>query len=688
MSVSAAWKSLSKVPGEVQCVVECHFGDKDVETNVIRISTRDLSLSDGKFTGVLVQIPRTRQSWDLQSHGYSIGNSGLMIDNKLLNSINRFSDYFQAGSGNKRGLTNRKVDIRLWKEGITSFEDCYKLFPDGVMGHPKHNGLNLSVPVRDRTELALADMTDPITAADGVGGILPSSTLGKRKTMLRGDHRLFINANDSNGLSAAEWDISKENNLSPMEELGGNEWFVSRDIAKDLPTDSLNITNGVTIWAYDGDLDDYVEVVDWTLVQNTIDGAIISIDSDSYYAYFPIVRGVSLDWGNPSNIAFGDISTFTTATIDTGDPGGTTETLAMSYPGAAVLMDDDVIARVDVYLKYDHDGLTSNLSLRVGDRPYLAVGSTDDFRKSNTGMPLPLTGAFDMTYLKEDPGAESGTQTCYAAYLRVEYANNNLLPLFGGVLGKPDGSNDLIENPAEISEDGLRSRGGYGDAEIDIAMFAQSAIDTAGFEQSFSESNNPRIVVWLAEIARQSKSYIWRGLDNKWKMQTILDDYSDATVIPIKYDDAIKIDFKRMDPKNIVTDVDVEYNFNGDFTSRTDGATDADAREASNVTIDESHRSVQAQNFGAKVPVDNYEAFFLDFWKNEKNVAKFTMDLSYTNIALGSIVVFPDYPRLVEGEDITIDNVRGGQTILKEFVVYSVDTGIDNIFKAMQLPQL
>ncbi len=230
ITTSTQWDSLCQRPGqEVTVVVRMYYGDESAYKS---FANRDLTIGTEKFLGVIQGVPTVIQQLDMKEHTHSIQSLTLAINNLEYQPGARWSDLVEdttLGAGADIGFYNRKIDIRFYLDGITTFANCFPLLSSGIVREIKHSREQTTIEIEDRTEMMYQDIGTYMAdtdAADTDQG-LPVDSREKIKPIIYGDHR-YYQSDDHIDLDT----VSNLNNISACRYLGidssGNHlWQIS-----------------------------------------------------------------------------------------------------------------------------------------------------------------------------------------------------------------------------------------------------------------------------------------------------------------------------------------------------------------------------------------------------------------------------------------------------------------------------
>lgn len=727
ITTSAPWKSVSMVPTETAVVARLTAGDGII----LSLSNRDITLSGEKFLGILKNIPKSSYGLSLRSNEYSIASTQLNSSNLEYEPGKRYSDLFtELGTGDDVGFENRQVDIRLWRKGITTFDDCLQLFPNGINRKPMSSRKVVVQSSEDRTELnlrkAFTDIVSDSDAADTDEG-LPSDSRGKIKPIPYGDHTHLV-GDDSKSLDTA----SSINNMSQCLYLGidsteRHRWQVAAFEVNEILIAGLL----AQLWAWDENLSRFVRLHnsngDIVVEQNTSDGCIISHPNiPKYIDYF---RGKGVPSTGSTGVRgtpFTNTARVTDKEFTLASTGGFDDSLVVTNDQERVNIsfpdweyqniDDTLVDRILYFLygKLNFTGAADTTFVSVGAANIPPVTFTNpvgasypDLRLETTAGGAAIKAAVSVTVqlaitALKDFGADSALLDVYEFYKGIVYSGPTILPLYYVGKGKEydfltgrtnhadfaAGDGSLIENPAGCVESILRLGPGLGDSDIDTASFDTASNILDGLKASFSFVNPITTKKVLADFGLQFRSFLWYQPDGTIKMQAIEDTYTTATRI-IHYRDMLSLEFDETDYDLLRTKVRVLYNWSRDkFSSKTDYAEDAAAQTFNAVTGEQTQFELPATLIKDEATAIAIRDFFLAQWKNIHNIAVVTMDALHLDLDIGDVVQLDDVPFKANGIDISQNDSKAGQTVYNKWIIYDIKRSNVLTLKAFQAHDL
>jgi len=283
ITTSTQWDSLCQRPGqEVTIVVRMYYG---AESAYKSFANRELTIGTEKFLGVIQGVPTVIQQLDMKEHIHSIQSLTLGINNLEYWPGKRWSDLVEdtsLGSGADIGFYNRKIDIRLYLDGITTFANCFPLLSNGIVRNIKHSRKQTTIEIEDRTGMMYQDIGTYMAdtdAADTDQG-LPVDSQGKIKPITYGDRR-YYQGDDSKALDTT----STLNNMTPcvylgQDSTGRHRWFVTGHEVNEISLAGEQ----QQIWGWVTELGRFVRMVTAVSIeQNNASGCIFSVLNDSYF---------------------------------------------------------------------------------------------------------------------------------------------------------------------------------------------------------------------------------------------------------------------------------------------------------------------------------------------------------------------------------------------------------------------
>lgn len=716
ITTSSEWDSLSKRPGELNLVARLYYGN---ESNYLSIATKDLTIGSENFIGVVEKIPTRVQAVDMKTHEHSIGSFRLDINNLEYQPGKRFSDLLEElGAGSDIGFENRKADVRLYLDGITDFTNCFPFMNNAIIRDMDHEREQATIEIEDRTELLLT-LSNIVEESDATSGsVMPEGSLGKLKQVVYGDLRFMINANIDNNIIASDWRATRENKLIPMIDLGGDEWLIAGH-----EIDNPSTNGGETIWAWDDELDRYIELQNWSIVQNTSDGCIISKTGNSFYDY-RLPTGATTngtEWSSPGNAADWDVDTVsdseTIHRTTNVDPAGTEKLITITFPTNDI--DTADINYIRLYLKQTNDRPSEVGGIRV--RLQIGINQYNDFTPvdNNThytyhdgNISTSDIESVDVRYEKYMSwvgSPEYAQAHIYSAFLQVRFTNTNIMSLYYGGRGRKydtwvdgrstaegftethaddDNSGTIIENPAGVIESILRDESSLGNSEIDRDSFNVASNDISSLKFAFGITEKTEVATLLSELARECRSYVWWQPDGTFKMKTLEDTYSSTDRI-INASEIKTLRFKRSNTKDIKTAVEVLYDAAKDrHLSVTPLSEDTTQQTKYNITQAQSKLSFESKYIHDSATAIEIRDYELAMWKQPHNIAEGIIGKEHLELDIGDRLQFTNVPYKVRGEDIESNVTRGGQTIYKYWWIFHVERGEKLKFKAIQLHNL
>ena len=295
---SAQWASLSPLPGELGAVARLYYGSEG-SGDYVSLATKDMVLDGERFAGLLESIPSKSNGVDLVNHIPLTDSFTLTIDNLEYQPGKRFSDLLEElGTGSDIGFENRRIDVRLYLPGITTFANCLEIQTNGIMREPTHSRSMTTFTVFDGTELFLAKISHPLTETDAsdTNKGLPPASRGKEKPTVYGDHSFHLGSEVE-----ADTTSDRSHQMVKAVKIGDYRYQVSHHAMYEL--------SGV--WAEDKNSGRPVQLPSFTIIQNTSSGAIIEtgepVDSGTDGVTIATAKTFSSATGALTNGMVGDI---------------------------------------------------------------------------------------------------------------------------------------------------------------------------------------------------------------------------------------------------------------------------------------------------------------------------------------------------------------------------------------------
>ncbi len=479
-------------------------------------------------------IPVT-QLLDWRRHKASVGGFSIQLIDDGLND---------AWASNP--IFNRRIWLYLGTSEL-SYLDDYQLLYTGVCKNWTTENNIISLEIENSSLISQKDIPVLLSdsdAAAGQSGILPEDSKGKAKPLVFGDHQFnFMRETEAAG-DGSDTSYDRANNLTPckflgMDQDGDERWLVSKEKA-----DTIFVGSSRDIWAFDPSLNRLVEVATVVTEQNTSAGCIISFNPnpDLYDYWLPdgSTSNLAEDPGagdgtaeindegqmcNLNNSNFGDINVINAT--NNGIPSATVDIDWPGYENAGTISAVSVWALANLTIA---GGNAASITINAQD----ASGAANDFRQYGNASSADEAGATEsitceITGKENEAGAEQNTLDIFMIFKRVTYKANNRLQIFAGIKGREYSgtwngrktSGNLIETPADVIESLLRDDLGLGDDNIDMDSF--DAVNTelgATYVMSgaITERGNSKEI--LDDLARQAKSFVFWGADDKVKMDT------------------------------------------------------------------------------------------------------------------------------------------------------------------------
>jgi hypothetical protein len=714
---SNQWDAISQTPGQPILVARLYYGDG---TKYISVSNDDVQIDGERFIGFVSGIPNITQAIDIDTHNPTVSKMTMEIDNLLFQPGKRFSDYIETiGAGADLGFENRRADVRIYLDGITSFDNCFKILENGIIRDLPHDWESAQVIIEDGLELVMRELDDLVLDADSPTGLLPDGSNGMLGPIIMGNHQLELGSTDP-----ALIKFKRTHNFTPaiylgLNDSGDHEWFLA-DHQMDAQAD---------LYGFDTKINRMVRLTAFNVILNTSAGSIIShADGVDFYDYF-YPNGTTTQTftqGTPTvtnrdraaNTIVDDYAQITC--YDSVGASGTEDEYAFDVNFGAWDNTDVLDADISEIKNYSLTDYTES--------PYSGTQIFDIITSINIkGQTAAAYYLFSMSALTTQtqiasdvnihcaasygaPIEEANVFKIYQIFKRIKYKPiEPRLALFSGGKGyeygtwingrstaegftethaDDDDANELIENYAGVIEGILRNQLSRVDANIDRDSFNIASNDVSGLLCSSALTATENSREWIRQHLADCKSFMWWNNDGTFKMQTIVDTYSASDRV-INFDDVQDLKFDRTDANQLRTNVIVKYAWDGSvFQAKTDAAQDTTAQTRYNVTAEETTLIHESKTIRDETTANALRDFLLAFWKQPHNIALGTLDKSYLALDLGDVIEFENMPYKVRGEDITANATRAGQTIYKYWWIMKVERGELLEFAAIQLHDL
>lgn len=734
---STAWKYLSQRPGRTIVAARLYYGDG---TAYLPVASGPLTLAGEDYLPVIKTIPKYGQRVDPWTKRHSVADMKLQLINLEIDRNTRLSDLLETkGAGADLGFENRRADVRLWKKGITSWADCFEMFPNGLIKNTPHSRESMAVEIEDKTGLLLRkmefDLVSDSDAADTDQG-LPEESKGMIRPYVGGNRRYNLFSRYKSTDTA-----SREHNLTPCVYLGQDSadyhyWLISDHI--------INQLDLYKFWGWCGILRRHVQMITLvTIVQNTAAGCIIKHpNSPSFIDIWhgkgtvtPATQGAQAQVQDEAQTIDKDFASPCIISVFINDGVGDYAKITVPYPDYdGQDIDNAYISSVRPYLygrliygggagDGDFEVTYEGEALLDDQYPTFARGYPEDHsRKTNAlaGTKANIAASSEIKLEKQiAAGLEYASFCIYEAFKVIILNLGNVLPMAFGSYGAEyddnwidgrstgdtnpntgvnytatheddDGDGDLIENPAGSLENLIRLTGA-GDGDIDMDLFNHYSIDVTALKAAPAiikqPHNYPNL---LAKHSQQFRGFHWWGPDGLIKAKALKDDYSSADiVIPAHMFRGLK--FGRSETKRLYTAVKVRYNYShgdGRFLSVTSVASDATAQTRYNVSQAQSLLTFDAPDVQDLTTAEAIRDYLLANWMNIHNIAEGYLPGMFLHVDICDTFEISEMDYLVRGKDITASYAIVGQNIRPYWWVYEIERTNELWLKAFQIHEL
>lgn len=714
---SAQWTSISQTPAKMTLVARLYYGAQGA-SDYISLGTDDITIDSERFLGVIKVFPSIRQEVNIETNEPTVSSLNLSINNQEYQPGGRFSDLLESlGAGADLGFENRRADIRMHLEGITSFSNCFPLLQYGIIRKLPHSWRDATIVIEDGVELTLSLIENLIAETDAantdVG--LPPDSKGKTKPIIWGNHEYEYGTVDD----PADTTTAQDSTLVPAIDLGLDSTGVRRWLVADHKMDSLS-----RMWAWDSSISRYVEMDSFTIEQNTAAGCIISVAADpTYVDRWYGDKTVSNenntapgDWQDDTDANDVDLDTYALSEIASGVSVLTSARIDVDFSGYEPPTSDANISEVANYAQiYWTMGIAltyTNVNFRINDVKVTFSGEEDTLLLKAAGTEsADLAGVHRSIEMRHDRDISiANTETTarvYEIWKQIKYTKDDILPLFSGGVGAEYGtwinsrtgppahqdnnlSGSAIENFSGAIEDLLRTWLGQATANVDLVSFNEISVILAAFKVASSVVEPVESKALITSWLKDTGSYFWWDTAGTFKVDSLEDSYASGDVdLIIDFNDFEFLDFERTGPELQATNVFVKYMWNSVRHALTTTPTVySTAQTRYNVTTLQTTLGHETKNVKAAATAALVQAKLGLWWSQPHNLAIGTLGKEYLHLDIGDIIQFKNMGYKVRGKDITITNTIAGQDIYPYFKIYQVARGEKMNFKAIQLHKL
>lgn len=715
---STAWKLLSQRPGPTVVLAKMYYGD---ESEYLPIGSGLVNLENEDFIPLITTVPHRFQEVDFWTREFTVADLTLEILNMPFHGSTRFSDLLdERGSGNDIGFENRPVDVRLWRPGITTWDDCFSLFPAGLMRKPYVQGGIAYVEVQDYTFLTLQnvqlDRLQDSDAAAAEGGVLPEESRGKIQPRVYGDFTQTLGDTTSANYTTKR---PTKADMTPLRYLGldasgHHKWMVSKHVVN-----QINV-NGDEIWGQDPTLGRLVQLKVYA-IDNTGPCYITHAQGVSFHDYLYPDGTVSNEstaggddgvgtvtdpeqMGDRDNATAGSVYTknatagvtqphaFVNIDFPTYTANGTVNSSAVlaraAFSGSAVKVDNTINA-VDAEspgADFESYGNTVN----PGDSVQVKSLCTDH----DGGQPertLTVYEIFkDIDYVPSQPKLD-----LYflgkGAEIDANWTNRAVVDGYDDQHADHGGSGNLAENPATLIELTLRNEAGLGDSRLNLNSFNTAsvapAISSLKGAPVFLEQPDSYLQALLS-LVQQFRGFLWWTPEGELFLKILEDDY---TTPNITIDGGLIISLKsgRTDIKRLYTAVQLLYKGrDGQDVVETPLVEDTTAQTWYNISQTESLLKFPADAIREQASAVSVGDYFLANHLNIHSTVECELPIMFNRLDVGDLVGFENLPENVRGHDLSASYTIAGQIIRPYFLINSVDRSDSMNFEAFQVHKL
>ena len=565
---------------------------------------------------------------NIRNHTATIGGFSLTLVN------NGFSDDLAIYN-----IFNKAIYIYLGYAGLNSLTD-FLLQYEGIVKDFDYNNNEIKIRIENFggiKDKIIPDLLSDSDAASGQGGILPAESKGKAKPIIFGDHRYYY-VNDTR----ANMVYDQSGNLTPcvflgLDTSGNNIWFVAGH-----KVDSITSGNQ-EIWAYDSGLSRYVEVTNYTIIQNTADGCIISVAQDVTYRdfYLPIGAISAITEYGGGNGAASVTDETQSCNLDNSDYAElkVTDSTDLDAPEASFDIDfapystSGTITGINVWAKanFSSSGNTpifdiNGINAKGASGSFVQYGT---ITASNAGASATID--IDLDGEENVGSAEVHTGEVFMVFKSIGYTTTDRIPLFAAVKGREYSgtwggrkvSGNLIEHPIDIVESLLRDDLAL-DAEINTTELDNVVTELTNWKFCCFFNERQTIKNILEQIAKQSKSFLFWDSNNKFTADTFF--VSNSTNRTIALDEIMSLPkLSKTKLSDIVNDFDLRYSEESAKNELLELINRVDDR--ANIGSQAIYNAVMKQEIKADLIADITTAGLLaDHWCKDDNDSFWSID--------------------------------------------------------------
>lgn len=629
---SSEWDSLIHTSAKMSVVVRAYFGDETDGVDFVALTNQPGIVIDGKpYAPLILNFPSIKSAINIKTFAHTLSGDKIVLDNTNLDGVgqapgSRITDEIAtrtSGAGDV-GFYNRKIEIRLHLEGITTWANCFAIMGEGKVRDIKHDRMKSTFTFRDNSDQSYRDAGELMAASDAADGIaLPNSSLGTIKPIVIGDHRgyyghfdgLVDTEADANATTALQYNMFVPSRYLGLDTSGRHRWWVADKTQ--FAVDKL--------WAMHPNINRTVQLPSFVVEQNTSSGCIISHadDPDWYDFYYSIgvvsneanvqPGSVDADWkngsgggGDGSYAGDKDVDSFAQSEIESGFGVTAKAEIDLDFAAYVSPIPDGSISQVRLFAKAIYSRGSGITDAQV-DFVVTTTGGSTDLATAINPDSLSVVTANTETADKNGVGTKptmshsrqltgSNTETTakiYELWKRITFKDSErLLNIVSGGQGDEydtwingreaavdtdprldpdlyaethqdhDGSATLIESFAGVVELLMRNVMSMGNTTIDTGAMniASQRLPTAIWKCATSIIELTPMRTLLVDISRNCRSWIWWQPDGYAKMQVIEDTYSSSTRA-ISAKQFKGLKFTRTQVSNLKTAVKILYSY-------------------------------------------------------------------------------------------------------------------------------
>jgi len=657
------------------------------------------------YLGILMETPELRSLINLEEHEHSVSTFTLIVSNTEYQPGSRFSDFITTlGSAGDYGFWNRRIEIRLYTEGITSWENCFPLFVGYVRGSDQ-SWDKVTFTCDDGSILQNTIIPNNAITADDIPGDtgLATGAEGKQKQIVYGSHRFFLGSLTGWVGEATQNNIMVKCTLLGLSAPAGSP-----------PTSSLvyQVSGHLmyeigSIWIHDPQINRFVKASSFDIIQNNASGCVISISQTQIcYDYWFGDGTYTHLFGNDDwiNLDRANNREYTNYFLAANQPTGITPSVdnnqELNFPVYDEAITDAQINDIRVLAYAVSDGTPAPFfQINSNDITPTAIAAEDFGSGGSTNAEV--SAPVDIYY----NGAVDKSAHLMEVYKQVEYLPSNLpeLEVYASCRGMEYGSwiksrtdhiddgdsGGLIENAAGIIESVLRDQMGLVDANINLSAFNTLSNNISDFDLGFIIYDNTKSSNVLKMILKDCRTYLWMNSERKWTAKYIADSYASSD-IDISFNEMQDVNFTKTKLEDIKPYITLNYFLSSikNINILKYETTNSDILTYYNISEVQGTDVIETSTINSLTAATNLGNFEYTNRANYHNIIECTLNKLYLNLDLFDVISITDMPYKVNGEDIEANASRADQTIYKYWLIFDISRGERITIKAIQLHKL